>query len=103
MVKTTYIPGVAGGNIKKQLDYIIISNKRKNWVNNAGTKGTANINNIYRRNITQMDITMKLKKITNDTDKGKHINFNLDNMRCGPQLLEVNETKTKRHYQNGQK
>jgi len=50
-------------NIKKQLDYVTISNKHKNWVINTRIKGTANVNNLYRRNITQMDLTMKLKKL----------------------------------------
>ena len=33
----TWISG--GNNIKKQLDYIMISQKRQNWINNSKTKG----------------------------------------------------------------
>ena len=51
------------GEIGKQLDYVMISNKRKNWVSNVKTKGLANISQNYQRAMLQMDITAKLKKI----------------------------------------
>ena len=44
------------GNVKKQLDYITISNKRKNWVKYVKTKGIDNTNQHYQHKILQMDI-----------------------------------------------
>ena len=48
-------------NIKKQLGYIIISNRHKNWIQNTKTKGIANTNRTHRQRLFQVDITLKLK------------------------------------------
>ena len=39
------------GHIAKRLDYIMISNTRKYWINNVKRKRIANINRYYRRKI----------------------------------------------------
>ena len=58
-------------NIKKQLDYIMISQKHKNWIKTQGQKGIAIIEQIYQHRILQMDITMRLRVNPNNDDGRK--------------------------------
>ena len=81
----TWISG--DGAIKKQIDYIMISGEHKNWVNNVRTKVIANTNQNFHHRILEMDLTMRLKKVTNEHGK-KHIDFNLNKLRSNPDLLK---------------
>ena len=50
------------GGIRRQLDYIVISEERKNWVKSTRTKGQATINQMYRNKILRMEINISLKQ-----------------------------------------
>ena len=56
-----------GGKINKQLDYIMISNNMKNWLNFTKTKGTADINGANQHKILYMELRVKFKQ----NEKGK--------------------------------
>ena len=94
----TWISG--GNNIKKQLDYVMISQKHKNWVNNARTKGIANINQLYQHRIIQMDITMKLKENKTSDDKKINKNYNINKLRMNPSELEMDNMMSKEDISN---
>ena len=51
-----------GGGIQRKLDYVIISEKKENWVRIAKAKGQADINQMYQRKIVRMEINIKLKQ-----------------------------------------
>ena len=48
----------------KQLDYLLIRNKQRNWVTQTRTKGTSNINSNYQHQLVLMEIRIRLKRET---------------------------------------
>ena len=74
---------ISNTNIKEQLGYIMISQKRTNWASNTRTKGIANINQNYQHEMLQIDITMKLKQ-NNDERSNNQLDYNINNLRNNP-------------------
>ena len=50
------------GGVGKQLDYILVNNKIKNWINCSKAKGTANPNSTKQHKIICMEMRVKFKK-----------------------------------------
>ena len=65
----------------KQLDYILISNKQRNWVTQTRTKGTANINSQCQRQLILMKLRIKLKNENEHDNERKRIQFDIDMLR----------------------
>ena len=85
---TTWTSG--DGNIQKQLDYILVSDNIKNWINYSKTKGTTNINSTNQREILCMENMVKFKKQPT-AETLKHINFDIDQLRENTHLLTIDQ------------
>ena len=51
-----------GGEVQRRMGYLIIIDKRKNWVKKTEVKGQANINQMYQRKTITMEVDATLKK-----------------------------------------
>ena len=79
------------GEIKKQIDYILISDKHKNWVKNVKTKGIANINQNYQHQMIQTDMVIKLKNKNNTKLGNKHIEYDIIGLRNNASELKIDD------------
>ena len=70
--------------IHKQLDYILISNNIKNWLNYSKTKGTANSNSTNQHKMLYMEIRVKFE------EKGKR--------ERAPETHQLQRQPTTRQY-----
>ena len=79
---------------KKQLDYILISQKQQNWVMQIKPKGTANIDGQHQHKLLLMKIRVRLKKENDETKGFKHINYDIETMRGDPGKLIIKKEVT---------
>jgi len=75
---------------KKQLDYIMISQERKNWVRNSTVKGIANNQQWHQHRIVQTDISVHINTTRNNKkeDNLNHIDYNIEDLRQNPDQLK---------------
>jgi len=83
----TWVSG--DGKTQKQLDYIIISDNVKTWLNYSKTKGTSNPNSENQHNIISMEIRAKLRKPPTTINLPKHIQFGIKALRGHKQNLQI--------------
>jgi len=76
---------------QNQLDYILVRNNIKNWLNYSKTKGTSDTNSTNQHQILCMEIRTKFKKQTNTRTLKRHINYDINNMRGNTHLLTINQ------------
>ena len=80
----------------KQLDYIMISNKQRNWVTQVRTKGTANPNSTNQHQVLLLLLKMRIRvKKANLTSQQRHIQFDIDTLRDNPTDLQEKWTQGK--------
>ena len=70
----------------KQLDYMMISNKQKNWVTQVRTKGAANPNSDNQHQMLLMKIRIRIKT-EQKPQQQRHIQYDIDTLRDNPTTL----------------
>ena len=75
--------------IQKQLDYILISNNIRTWLNYSRTKGTANPNSENHHKLIRMEIRVKWHHGQHSAELNKHVNFNIKAMRGNKENLLI--------------
>ena len=74
----------------KQLDYIMISNKQKNWATQSRVEGTANPDSANQHQMLLLKIRIRIK-IEQKNSNARHINFDIDALRDEPKRLLIKD------------
>ena len=91
------------GNRKKQLDYIMISDNVKTWINYSKTKGTANPTSENHHKILSVEIRVKLRKSPTAASLQRHIQFDIKALReCKQNLKIPGEDEIRKKIENEQ-
>ena len=64
----------------------MVSNKQRNWITQARTKGTANPNSANQHQLLLVKIRVRIKK--EQEQQKQHIQFDIDTLRDNPSTLK---------------
>ena len=82
------------GKIERQIDYVLIDKKHKNWIRKIDKTKDASNTSFYQHKMIICDIRQNLKKEDKSSHRRKeHINFDLNEMRDDKIKIKTDLTK----------